>query len=73
MPWAWMAIRLTAFSLFIEPMTSLTRARSRPKRPARVTVDRDEIAVLGVAEVVGIDDQRLLLAVDRLDPRRRPA
>ena len=36
MPWAWMAMRLTARSLASEPSFSTTRPVGRPKRPARV-------------------------------------
>ena len=45
-----MAMRLTAFSLFIDPITSAMRARSRPYRPERVTIEApDHEIARGVA------------------------
>ncbi len=43
----------------------MRRARSRPNRVERVTLDADEVAFLGVPGV--FQDEFLLLAVDRLD------
>ena len=37
MPWAWMAMRLTAFSVASEPSRSITFAVGRPSRPLRAT------------------------------------
>ena len=71
MPWAWMAIRLTARSLLSEPSRSSTRAVGRPKpavRAARSTATRSpSCASLGRA---GRDRQLAaeLLLVDRHEP-----
>ncbi len=47
MSWAWMAIRLTARSVFSEPSRSSTRATGRPKR-LLLDADRDQVAVLRI-------------------------
>ena len=46
MPWAWMAIRLTAFSLASEPSRSFTCALRQAETAAAGDLDGDEIAVL---------------------------
>ena len=53
MPWAWMAIRLTAFSSFIEPTTSSITARSGPRVAGARHAHRDEVAFLRALEAVG--------------------
>ena len=71
MPWAWIAIRLTARSLLSEPSRSLTRAVGRPKpRRARRDLDRDEVAVLRVGGRARRDRELAaeLLLVDRREP-----
>ena len=71
MPCALIAIRLTAFSLLIEPSRSTTRAVGSPNpRRGGADLDRDEIAVLGVAGRAGRDHEFAaeLLLVDRREP-----
>ena len=59
--WVLMAMRLIAFSLFIEPSRSRTLATGRPSAPARKGFDADEIAVAGLA-AIGLGDAEFLVA-----------
>ncbi len=64
-----MAIRLIAFSLFIEPSRSRTLAAGRPSLPRARSLDIDQIAVAGV-KAIGLGDVEFLVAqffVDRDD------
>ncbi len=68
--WAWMAIRLTAFSL-LQRAEAFDDARGRQPEPWRAAdFDRDQVAVFGLRGGAGGDDDLLVdhLFVDRLEP-----
>ena len=70
MPWAWIAIRLTAFSLLSEPSFSTTEPAGSPRRALARDLDGDEIAVNGAAGTFARNRQFAaeLLLVDRDEP-----
>ena len=70
MPCAWMAIRLTAFSLLSEPSRSTTEPAGRPKPALARHLDGDKIAVDGAGSALARDRQLAteLFLVDRNKP-----
>ena len=67
MSWAWIAIRLIAFSVASDPSLSLTLPRRRAEAARAHQIDADEVAILG-AKRVRLGDVQFaagLLLVDR--------